>query len=158
MSENRAEVSPYATPNADLNVEGSINEISKFKRFTAWGVFGLSIITLGIYPAYWLYTRSKVLNSIIDDGISLTLLNIFLVLVVVSFAVGFLSGALPDNSTLATINSFLTIPYLIIYLVILFKFRNRLRDLTNLNINGVITFFGSAIYLQYKINKAIDNQ
>lgn len=158
MDTNNLENSPYATPTADLDLKGSENLIAHFKRISAWAVFGLSIITLGIYPAYWLYDRSKVLNSIIENKISDILLNIFIGLVILSIAVGFWSGFSPEIAILATANSIISVLYMIAYIVVLFSFRNRLAELTNGNINGIITFFASALYLQYKINQAIDNQ
>jgi len=158
MNEMNVGSSPYEAPSADLEVEGVGKGISNFERFSAWGVFGLSFITLGIYPVYWLYTRSKVLNSFSDNEIPLNLLNILIGVVIISFATSFLSGFMPENNSLLTLNGLSSLAYMVLYLVVLFKFRNRLRDITNTKISGIITFFGSAIYLQYKINEAIDGQ
>ncbi len=146
----------YQSPSSDLDVsEGG--DIANFKRFSAWGVFGLSVITLGIYPAYWLYSRSKVLNSFHENGISFVLLNAFLLFVFLSFSIGILSGVIPENTILAAVNGIISIPYFVIYLVILFKFRGRIKDISGGQVGPVLTFFGSAIYLQYKINAFIDN-
>lgn len=158
MNGNTTETSPYTTPDSDLYaVEGS-HKITNFKRFSAWGVFGLGIITFGMYPIYWLYTRSKTLNSFSENGISAVLLNILILFVVVSFSSGVLSGFMPENSIIAAANGILTLPYMILYLVVLYKLRNRLNDITESKIGPIITFFGSSIYLQYKINEEIDNQ
>jgi len=147
----------YQTPSSDLDnsIKGGV---SKFKRFSAWGVFGLSLITLGIYPLYWLYSRSKVLNSFHDNVISKVLLNIFILVAILSFSTSYLSSAMPTNTVFAIANGVLILPYLILYLTVLFKFRNRLREITGDVVGPVLTFFFSAIYLQYKINESIDSE
>ena len=155
MAENQENI--YQAPMSDLSVtEGG--GVSNFKRFSAWGVFGLSIITLGIYPAYWLYNRAKVLNSFHENRMSIVLLNSFIITVIASFSMGFISGAIPDNTVLAIANSVISIAYIVIYLVVLYKLRSRLRDVIGCEIGPVLTFFASAIYLQYKINESIDAQ
>ena len=158
MNGNNKESSPYATPNSDLNTVGGSDKISNFKRFSAWGVFGLSIITFGMYPIYWLYSRSKVLNSFSENGISTILLNIFIVVVVVSFSSGVLSGIMPGNPIISAVNGIAAIPYMILYFVVLYKLRNRMNDITTSKIGPILTFFGFVIYLQYKINEEIDSQ
>ena len=55
---NEVAKNPYESPSAELIDKGSLGSINQFKRFTAWGVFGLSMITLGIYPVYWLMRKS----------------------------------------------------------------------------------------------------
>ena len=147
----------YQTPSSDLDnsIKGGV---SKFKRFSAWGVFGLSLITLGIYPLYWLYSRSKVLNSFHDNVISKVLLNIFILVAILSFSTGYLSSSMPTNTVFAIADGVLILPYLILYLTVLFKFRNRLREITGDVVGPVLTFFFSAIYLQYKINESIDSE
>lgn len=147
----------YKVPEASLEVGPDNSGVHNFERFTAWGVFGLSIITFGIYPAYWLYTRSKTLNSFHHEPISMNLLNAFIISVVVSFAIGFLSGIMGGGSVIETIGGLIQIVYFILYLVVLFTFRSRLKDITGAKVNPVFTFFAAAIYLQYKINKCIDN-
>ncbi|UYM16335.1 DUF4234 domain-containing protein [Endozoicomonas euniceicola] len=158
MNEPIAENSPYRTPYSDLNIETSSNKILYFKRFSAWGVFGLSLITFGIYPLYWLYSRTKVLNSIVDNRISDILLNTLIVLFIMSFVIGVSFEEIPENTIIAALDHINYLSYMVIYLTVLFKFRNRLRDMIGTNIGSTLTFFGSAIYLQYKINKEIDNQ
>ncbi len=147
----------YQTPSSDLDSPAD-SGICKFKRFSAWGVFGLSLITFGIYPAYWLYNRSKVLNSFHENRISSLLLSVFLLFVVLSFSIGVLSGAIPENTVLAGVNAAISIPYVILYVVLLFKFRGRIKEVSGREVGPVLTFFGSAIYLQYKINCFIDGK
>ncbi|WP_193162454.1 DUF4234 domain-containing protein [Microbulbifer hainanensis] len=133
--------------------------MSEFSRFSAWGVFGLSLITLGIYPIYWLYTRANIINQHHENKISMVWLN----LLVISFIIAFFGGFLGQSAAVATLLLATNIVYMVSYLASLFKVRNRLQDMMNerfgakYSVGPVLTFFFSAIYLQYKINQCIDD-
>ncbi len=144
---------PYRAPASDVSLVSPEYGIKNFERFSAWAVFGLSIITLGIYPIYWMYTRSQTLNLFYPDKISPVLLTSFLIFVFLSFFSGIVE---PTEVSLIAILTLFNVIYTILYLTVLFKLRNRLNDLVVDNINPVITFFGSAIYLQYAVNKGLD--
>lgn len=152
-----SESSIYKAPEASLETGTDSSGVHNFERFSAWGVFGLSLITLGIYPAYWLYTRSKRVNSFHHNKISMGLLNTFIAAVIVSFIIGFLIEAVDLGDAFLMLSGLLQILYFILYLVVLFTFRSRLKEITGAKVNPVLTFFAAAIYLQYKINKCIDN-
>ncbi len=144
-------VNPYRTPEADLKTTQSTLKATIFSRFSAWWVFLLSVVTFGIYPAYWLYTRTNTANTVTDKPISPALLNIFIVFVVASVIAGFL-----DASDFAEIVLAVNIIYITIYIVLLFKLRNKLQVILAQKLSPALTFFGAAIYLQYKINQSID--
>lgn len=150
---------PYETPAAELVTSNNQNSILEFKRFTAWGVFGLTIITLGFYPLYWLYTRALVANSVHSRPISQGLLVTMLVTTILSV----ISSFYVVDETMLMVNSVLSLIYIIVYITVLFKVRNRLKDILNesnekmYGVNPVFTLFLSSIYLQYKINKGIDD-
>lgn len=150
---------PYKTPVAELVAASEGNgSILKLKRFSAWGVFGLGLITLGIYPLYWLYSRSIDVSSLHEKPISRVLLNAFLLTYILSFAVDLMG----DGDMAAISSLVIFIVYLILYLTVLFTLRSRLQDVmyvssgTIYKLNIVLAFFLSAIYLQYKINQCID--
>lgn len=149
---------PYQAPASDVTVAASAESIAYFKRFSAWAVFGLSLITLGIYPLYWLYSRSKTLNGFHTRKIAGGLI----MGAVVAFAVLVLTEVLIEPYTqsvlLARIDLLSNIAYLALYIILLFTFRNRLLDLTGSRINPILTFLFGCIYLQYKINGAIDER
>jgi len=148
----------YKSPEADLTEKKSNSGVlGNFKRFTTWGVFGLTLITYGIYPIYWLYTRSKVLNESIENKMSNGLLASFIVICVGSLLFG-LVALFVTNDIVAIVNGVLSIGYLILYLMVLFKFRSRFSAATSVKLSGIITFLLSVIYLQYKINQAIDRE
>lgn len=158
MNENNA--NPYQTPEANLNISQPQGKIVNFKRFTAWGVFGLSVITLGIYPIYWMYSRALTVNDNHGNKISMGLLHGLIAATVFSFAAEFLG----DSETAAMVSLVVTVAYMVLYLIVLFTLRARLQDIINVNnspynqpLSGVLTFLFNCIYLQYKINEAIDS-
>ncbi|WP_440876940.1 DUF4234 domain-containing protein [Thalassotalea sp. PLHSN55] len=174
MSDNQAtpEISEaFAAPEADLANVKEDKPILKFERFSAWWVFLLSFITMGIYPVYWLYTRISKANELaVEDKVPTFRLNAFIVLViaywVLSFAVGFTADE--TGGVLAMINGVVSIAYFVLYLLVVFGARRAIREIINAGtdeyvpvkgiLSGLGTFFGGGIYLQYKINQAIDNQ
>lgn len=143
-------VNPYQAPESNLDRIAPTSKAGNFKRFSAWGVFGLTVITLGIYYIYWLYTRATIANSIHDNKISPTLLKVFIGLAIASFVTSFV-----DPSPLVAI---INLSYFVVFLICLFKLKKRLEDILAKNLSPVLTFFFSAIYLQYKINETIDNE
>ena len=152
---------PYQTPASDVNFAGDKEGITHFRRFSAWAVFGLSLITLGIYALYWLYTRSKIINGFhtrkIADGLILGCVITFVISVVTGIMVEFYEQSL----LLAFISLFCNLLYFILYITLSFAFRNRLQELTGSRVSIILTLllsliFLSCIYLQYRINVAID--
>lgn len=148
----------YKAPESDLSVNSSSDGVQNFSRFTAWGVFGLSIITFGIYPIYWLYSRAQVLNGFHERKIANGLLISLLAVVIGSFLIGFVQEAIEEFGIVDYLAIIINLLYMILYLVVLFGFRNRLSTILDTNLNAFYTLFGNVIYLQYKINQAIDNQ
>lgn len=155
---NAPDDNPYKTPEAYLVQSTNDKSILEFRRFTAWGVFGLTIITFGIYPYYWMYSRAKTINSLHDDKIPMVLPISLLGVVFLSYASSFFG----ESAEAIYASLAITLIYLVLYLVVLFKIRNRLQDIIDRSANkqyklGIImTFFFYAIYLQYKINECID--
>ena len=145
--------SPYASPLAELVEKNDNQKIHEFTRFSAWGVFGLLIITLGIYPIYWHYTRAEKINSFHDNKIN----KAWLIALVLSFILSIFMEFLGDSNIELILSLVVSIVYLVAYIVVSFSIRNRLQDITKTRISGILTFFFSAIYLQYKINENIDN-
>lgn len=154
----------FEAPKADLSEISNEQPILQFERKSAWLVFFLSLITFGIYVIYWLYTRIPVANQAInsENKVNINLLNGYIALYILSMVLTFTAGE--DNTTLILIGSGISIASTVTYLVLIFSFRSTLREIINYgnsdaeytNVNGIITFFGSAIYFQYKINQATD--
>lgn len=148
----------YEAPVSQVENESRADGIGNFKRFTAWAVFGLSVVTLGIYPIYWLYTRANTINRFHTTQIPAIVINGFLLLVLASTGASIAVEFYPDNEALTIVNGVASLLYFVSYLVILFTIRNRLCEITKKKVNPVLTFFGTAIYLQYKINQTIDEE
>ena len=154
-----SEENPYKTPEAYLVQPSQDKSILEFKRFSAWGVFGLTIITLGIYPYYWMYTRAKVINSVHDDKIPMAWPTSLFVIFILSYATSFIG----ESNEAIIANLVITVVYLVLYVIVLFKIRNRLQVIINRSGNKeyrlgpLMTFFFYAIFLQYKINECIDD-
>lgn len=155
---NEVAENPYKAPSAELASGQTSDDIQAFGRFTAWGVFGLSIITFGLYPIYWLCSRAGIANSLHEQEIH----RAWLALLVVSTGLSFASGFFGESEVAVMAALAITLAYMVSYLVVLFSLRNRLQDVMNrgsgnsYSLNPILTFFLSAIYLQYKINQCID--
>lgn len=156
---------PYAAPEAEVampSTDNAIDRIKTIKRFTTWGVVGFSIITLGIYGFYWLYSRTKTLNNSLDEGqripqwVILGALLSYVLYILLSIG----SGFVPE---LAAIGGLLAIVYIVLYLIWIYKFRSRINMLTATKrgdkfwIGPILTFFINIFYFQYKINQIHDN-
>ena len=156
---------PYTPPQSDLDRKKSgPDAIAEFPRFSAWAVFGLLIITLGIYSVYWLYSRTNILNRITSQPIPSSFTSFVLVGYVMVFAIAFASGMSPDDESLAIVSTLLSFIINISMLVWFFKIKNRINDLTATSrgdalwIGPILTFLFNTIYLQYKINQIIDGE
>lgn len=151
--------SPYQTPKADLIEVKHDGQAFPFERFTAWGVFGLSVITLGIYPIYWLYSRSNIANEVSPTKIE----KFWLVALLVSTALSFVAGLFSETGVALFANVAIQIAYIVAYVVVAFKLKSILSGIMSqgsseiYQLSGLLTFFFSAIYFQYKINEYLDN-
>ncbi len=142
------------------------NNILKFKSFSAWYVFFLNRITQHIYPLYWMYTRSKVINSIHKHKVNMTWFYIMMISFIHSTYMLILIDFIDSDSyfcPVAVLSIFLAVLLcLISYFVLIFKIKKRLQDIMNSNtdeyyFSNIFTFLWGDIYLQYKINKCIDD-
>lgn len=157
MSEESANI--YEAPEAELTQQNTSGNkpILNFDRFSAWGVFFLSLITLGIYSIYWLVSRTNKANALAKHQVNQNLVYGYIALYVINFAVAFTS--IPE-----VFSSIISIITFIVGLVFIFSLRTSLKELINegsnepVHLSGILTFFFYAIYFQYKINEAIDNQ
>ncbi|MBO9489455.1 DUF4234 domain-containing protein [Endozoicomonas sp. G2_1] len=156
--------SAFEAPKAELNDNNGDNPVLQFQRKSSWLVFFLCIITLGIYFVYWLYTRTAVLNQAspekkVSTNLLYTYLGIYIIYTILSIIVD------GTNTALSIVSGGVAIAYLVVYVMFVFSWRSVLRDVINansttenyVNVNGILTFFFSSLYFQYKINQAIDN-
>jgi len=153
----------FEAPKADLSTPVTAKPILEMKRFSAWGVFGLSMITLGIYFMYWMYTRLHKINTLSKVAkANITALYAYIVITIINNAGQLFIDEIPEMA--AMIIGVLGLVGFVIYLITIFSTRKALSEVINegseepVKLGGVLTFFFSAIYFQYKINEAIDNQ
>lgn len=153
---------PYSAPEADLEKPQQANDLSVFTRFSTWAVVGLSIITLGFYTIYWLYTRTDKLNSIIEDKISKGYIIATTVVYLLSMFLSYAPLVIGSTSEVMILAQPLTsLASAIMMIVWVFKFRNRLNRVTHSEgkptwCGPILTFFLQTLYLNYKINHNID--
>lgn len=161
---NQLSENPYSAPEADLETPVAAHDLSVFPRFTTWAVFGLSIITLGLYSLYWIYDRSKKLNSITEDKISHGFMTATLVVYLASYVLSFAPLIMGFGSEmLAILEPLLSLASFVMMIVWVFMFRNRLNTITQSEgkptwCGPILTFFFQVLYLNYKINQHLDLQ
>ncbi|MCM8534619.1 MAG: DUF4234 domain-containing protein [Lentisphaeraceae bacterium] len=145
----------YSAPEADVIQETyADSDINNFKRFSAWGVFLLSLVTLGLYQIYWIYSRTKILNQSVANRIGQPFIQIVTFLYVLSF----ISSYVPLGESVQIPLMIFNLVAGILSIVWNFKFMLRVEKLMGkgTELSGILTFFAHVIYLQYKINEAID--
>ena len=150
----------YSAPQSDVSTSIDTNsEIEAFPRKSAWAVFFLAVFTLGMYVYYWLYTRTKIINTLPNRKVSLLPITAIVVLFVITFILAFFSELNKGNTALTGLLAIIRIIFSILYLVALYSVRSELMHIlkvsgaSNAEIGGVRTFFFGTIYLQYKINQ-----
>ena len=164
---NAAEENAFEAPKADLSSTNTEKPILEIERFSTWGVFFLGMFTLGIYSIYWLYSRTQTINcSAQENKVSTNLLNTYIGSIILVWVISIYGGftAAAGDSNIEMVSSIITIINYIIYLVLIFAFRRAVTEVINMGtthpvkLGGVMTFFFSVLYFQYKINEAIDEQ
>jgi hypothetical protein len=160
---NKPDIDPYAPPTAQVIDSTSVSGYGAFPRISTWWVFLFTSITLGLYGPYWLYTRTKVLNTLIRaDEVPLALSIGVFIASCASLLTAFLSGVQPDQQALRILATLANWGCIILTLICLYTFRNRLNEHDGIGpghrywIGGVAIFFFQVIYLNYKLNQRID--
>lgn len=156
---------PYAAPKSDVVLPSTGSAIDKIKtlpRFTTWAVLGLAIITMGIYPIYWLYSRTKRLNATLSEELKIPNWVVMgaLTSYILYFVLTILSIFVPELAILGTL---LVLVYFVLFIIWIYKFRGVINTLTDTKrgdtvwIGPILTFFINVYYFQYKINQIHDN-
>ena len=153
----------FQAPQADLTEVTGNRPIMEFERFSAWWVFLLGVVTLGIYNLYWLYDRANKINSLTQGRkASTTMISIYIVFYALSF--GFEMFFNNGDETMSMVSLIISLGIWVFYIISVFSVRGALQSLINegekqpVSVGGILTFFFSTIYFQYKINEAIDYQ
>lgn len=157
MSENTSNL--YEAPEANLTEVNKSGDkpILRFERFSAWGVFFLTLITFGIYGVYWLVSRTNKVNALATKKVSPAIVYGYVAVYVLNLVLSFVTVS-PVLSLIISLAS------MVIGLVFIFTLRSSISELINegsnepVKLGGIKTFFFNIIYFQYKINEAIDLQ
>jgi len=151
---------PQQSPNTD-NKPGS--PMQNLPRISTWSVVAFSILSLGIYNTYWIYTRTQIINQLHDKKIPMAIPHTVIGLLLVNFIFSIMSGANPDNQEYRELASLSGLVFSLSNVFWVFMLRNRIHHLTLAGVkslfwlNGIFTFLFQVAYLQYKINEYIDD-
>lgn len=152
---------PYQTPTAEVMEAGKGGLDGILPRFSAWAVFGLTVITLGLYMYYWMYVRTRALNRHVSNPIGQPFMIITSALMLCSWASNFVSQVAPGVGAVMGLTGLVGT---VMFVIWLYQLRGRLHQVQRLSqgqplwIGPVLTFFLTVIYLQYKINQSLDHQ
>lgn len=155
---------PYSPPLSDVEPLVDGDGLELLPRFSAWGVFGLTLITLGVYYMYWLYTRTNLLNGVVDKPIPGWLVVVSCLTYVGYIGLSVLPETYFTNDMFLVMSGVVTLVYLVFYYWWLFAVRARLLSLVNrsaypgFKIGAVLSTLIQVIYFQYKINEYIDRR
>lgn len=156
--------SPYQAPTADLTNDNT-NDVSLtgFKKLSTWYVLLYTILSLGLYIIYWLFSRTKTLNEKHQSNpVSVALMYTAIFIYIISYPLMIIEVFIPEESTYVLTSQLISFLGNILLIVWTFKFRNRLNTYLNLDKNDtkylgpVMTFFFQALYLSYKVNENIE--
>lgn len=152
---------PYQTPAAEVMEANDSGLTGILPRFSAWGVFGLTVVTLGLYMYYWMYARSRAVNQHVANPINQPFMGITVALMVCSWASNFVAQVAPGPGAIMGLAG---LAGTVMFVIWLYQLRSRLHQIQGLSkghplwIGPVLTFFATVIYLQYKINQSLDRQ
>ena len=119
-----------------------------------------TVITLTIYPWFWVFSRKKIINQLTESKINESLPAFF---VITSILSAFLQGygeTQFDESAIA-VGGFLSFISVVLMVVIAFQMKKVLEEFSvnnemKISYNGFLTFLLSFIYINYKLNENID--
>ncbi|MCI5138839.1 MAG: DUF4234 domain-containing protein [Candidatus Electrothrix sp. AR1] len=147
------------------------DDILKFKKKSACLVWILDSITQGFYIPYWMNKRIKIINEINKDK-DKNKINMYwlhtMMISVVAFILATVSLMFIDeesylSSTIAITMLLAYITAIVSYFILIFKIKNRIKNIINNSsetehsISNILTLLLGNIYIQYKINKCIDD-
>ncbi|WP_428240582.1 DUF4234 domain-containing protein [Gynuella sp.] len=154
----------YKTPASSFNIPAFTEDLNVYKRVSVWNMLFLTIVTLGIYPIYWMYSRTWLLNIITREGISSSVIRIALVSGAVYVISPILGQVLLGRQFAAAVGLFAAVSYIVFALIWIFGLRAEISRIarsqgqSDFHANAILTFFFQVFYLQYKINQFIDRQ
>ena len=158
-----SEVWPPPPTNAPSPMEASpLEALANFQVQNVWLILLLSVVTLGIYPVYWLKRQMTTLNTLRPDlKLTAAVPNIVLVFAFLSFGLDVASWV-SHSQSIDSAASGLDRIYGLMALFLSFQVRNGFNTLLQAQKGGPYWFSGlgtwllGVVYLQHKINKDIE--
>ena len=120
-----------------------------------------TVITLSIYPWFWVFSRKKILNQLTESKITESLPVIFVITSILSvFLQGCGETQLDGESAIALSGVFQLISF-VLMVVIAFQMKKVLEEFSvnnemKISYNGFFTFLLTFMYINYKLNENID--
>ena len=120
-----------------------------------------TVITLSIYPWFWVFSRKKILNQLTESKINESLPAFFVITSILSaFLQGYGETQLDGESAIALSGLFQLISF-VLMVVIAFQMKKVLEEFSvnnemKISYNGFLTFLLSFMYINYKLNENID--
>ncbi len=159
---NADDPQPEHSPNSGISEDKPGSPIQSLPRISTWHVVAFSILSLGIYNTYWLYTRTQLINQLHDKKIPMSVPHTVIGLLLVNFIFSIMSGVNPDNLEYSELASLSGLIFSLCNVFWVFMLRHRIHRMTLAGekslfwLNGIFTFLFQVAYLQYKINEYID--
>ena len=135
--------------------------ISELKYGSTWKLLGLSLITYGVYGAYYIKAKTSVINEQcqVDERISDSFINFIIIINYVSLALFFPYIVVDDTHPIAALSGLVDIVANVTFIVWGFKARNRMNAILSDSeidgkwFHGFWTFLFSPFYFNIKVNK-----
>lgn len=156
-------------PSSDPNFHSSENNqaldrpMQALPHVSTFLVLALSIISLGIYSTYWLFTRTQIINRIHHEAISMHLAHSVIGLLMLNVLLSLMSGFNPENLAYQELAKISGLIYSLANLYWIFTLRQRIHKMVRAGeqslfwLNGIWTFLFQVLYLQYKINEYLND-
>lgn len=139
--------------------------IETLQKESTWKLFFLSLVTLGVYMAYYIRSRSALINEHLEETqkIPSGFVKFIFIWTWVSLPVGIGSLLMLENYTIQGISNAMDFVFSICILVWAFTARSRMNRLLGAEkgeeewFHGLWTFLFPVLYFNYKINKLSKN-
>jgi hypothetical protein len=139
--------------------------ISELQHQSTWRLLGLSLITLFVYPAYYIKRQTAIINQhcLSADTIPVILINSILIGSYISVSLLIASCFVDGSHPVTTVSDLIDRILNVLFIIWAFKARNRMNLIlasergTDQWFNGWWTFFFGFFYFNFKINKLKKN-
>jgi len=158
--DSEPEIPPNSSSDNNVSPSGPMQRLPRIPTLT---IVLYSILSLGLYGTYWLYTRTQIINQVHDKKIPMAVPHAIIGLLLINFIFSIMSGSNPENMEYRELVTISGLCFSLGNLYWVFLLRNRIHSITLAGekslfwLNGIFTFLFQVFYLQYKINEYIDD-